>query len=448
MRDAPTRRTIGAGLIGNVLEWFDFAVYGFFAVEIGRQFFPSQSPTAQLMATFGIFAIGYLMRPVGGVLIGHVCDHLGRRTALVASITAMAVPTFLIGLLPGYETIGILAPIGLTVLRMLQGLSLGGEFPTSMVFLAEHAPQGRRGMMSGLAFFGAVTGLLLGSATGAILAAILSPEALADWGWRVPFLLGLLIGLSGSLLRRHILDTVPVRDSSQPAIVETLRHHSRLVWAIAGVSTFYAIAFHTLFIYLVNAMQVDDGFSAAEALLINTLSMAVLLPSMLLGAWLSDRYGRKPVLLGSAGAAFILAWPLFILFEQADPLLVLAGQSLAAVVIGMFGAALPALIIEATPARVRCTAVALGFNLSIGIVGGLTPVTATYIVERSGNQLAPALLIMAGALIAFLALFRFKETYRMPLEGEVIARMNDDRSQPQAKNAVTKPVYAMMSGSS
>src|SRR5262249_3427474 len=160
------------------------------ALEIGRRFFPDQSPTAQLLSTFGIFAIGYVMRPIGGILIGHVCDHLGRRAALIASITAMAIPTFLIGVLPGYETIGILAPLGLTSLRMLQGLSLGGEYPSSMVFLIEHAPEGRRGMMGGMAATGAVLGLLLGSSVGAALAALLPAEMLETWGWRIPFIAG------------------------------------------------------------------------------------------------------------------------------------------------------------------------------------------------------------------------------------------------------------------
>jgi MHS family proline/betaine transporter-like MFS transporter len=444
-----TRRAIGAGMIGNVLEWYDFAIYGFFAVEIGRQFFPNESPFAQVLATFGIFAIGYLMRPVGGVLIGHVCDHFGRRTALVASITAMAVPTFLIGVLPAYETIGVLAPIGLTLLRMMQGLSLGGEYPSSMVFLIERAPEGRRGFMGGLASVGAVVGLLLGSGVGAALAAVMPADALEAWGWRIPFVAGLGIGLMGNLLRRHIAETIPARRSEHAPIIETVRDHWRLVLRIAGAASFNAVPFYLLFVFLVSSMEVVDGFAPATALLINSLSMATLIPWNLLGAWMSDRYGRKPVMLTAAALGLITAWPLFWLVNQPVPGLVLAGQLVAAMFVGVFSSSMPALFAEASPAHVRCTAVALGYNLCLGILGDLTPFAATLLVERSGNQLAPAFLIMGAAAIAFLSVLSFKETYRLPLEGSVVDPQTGGRDPTRAEPVdLRQPAYAMMSGSS
>src|SRR5256885_7172996 len=198
-------------MIGNALEWYDFSVYGYFVAAIGQHFFPRENPTAQLLAAFGVFAIGYLMRPIGGAVIGHIGDRLGRRTALTFSVAAMAVPTFLIGLLPGYATLGIAAPIALTLLRMVQGLSVGGEYTSSMVFLVEHAPDGRRGVMGALAAGGAGGGTLLGSAVGAGFAAAMSAEALNAWGWRIPFLLGLVVGIAGYLLRRHLQETAPAQ---------------------------------------------------------------------------------------------------------------------------------------------------------------------------------------------------------------------------------------------
>src|SRR5262249_43479476 len=204
-----TSRVIAAGTIGNVLEWYDFSIYGYFVTSIGRQFFPHQDAVAQLLSAFGVFALGYLMRPVGGVLIGHIGDRFGRRTALTVSVAAMAIRTFLIGILPGYATLGILAPIALTLLRMVQGLSVGGEYTSSMVFLVEHAPPGRRGLMGALISCGASGGILLGSAVGAGFAAGMSVTALDAWGWRIPFLLGLLVGFAGYLLRRHVLETTP-----------------------------------------------------------------------------------------------------------------------------------------------------------------------------------------------------------------------------------------------
>src|SRR5713101_9840413 len=159
MISAQIRRVIAAGMVGNVLEWYDFAFYGYFAAAIGRHFFPHEDPVAQLLSAFGVFALGYLMRPVGGVVIGHIGDRFGRRAALTFSVAAMAIPTFLIGLLPGYAALGLLAPIALTLLRMLQGLSVGGEYTSSMVFLVDQAPAGRRGLMGALASFGCGTGI-------------------------------------------------------------------------------------------------------------------------------------------------------------------------------------------------------------------------------------------------------------------------------------------------
>src|SRR5882757_6856077 len=187
MDQAQMRRVIAAGLIGNVLEWYDFAIYGYFATAIGRHFFPHEDAVAQLLSTFGVFALGYLARPVGGVIIGHIGDRFGRRAALTFSVAAMAIPTFLIGVLPGYETLGVAAPILLTFLRMIQGLSVGGEYTTSIVFMVEHARPDQRGLIGAMAGCGAVGGILAGSATGAVLAAAMPSEMLEAWGWRIPF---------------------------------------------------------------------------------------------------------------------------------------------------------------------------------------------------------------------------------------------------------------------
>src|SRR5262245_39484484 len=200
LSSAQARRVIAAGTIGNVLEWYDFAIYGYFATQIGRQFFPNEDPVAQLLSAFGVFALGYVMRPLGAALVGHIGDRFGRRAALSFSITAMAIPTFLMGLLPGYATLGLWAPVALTFLRIAQGLSVGGEYTCSMVFLVEHAPPGRRGVTGALAACGATAGTLIGSAVGAAFAASMSEAELAAWGWRVPFLLGVLIGIAGYVL--------------------------------------------------------------------------------------------------------------------------------------------------------------------------------------------------------------------------------------------------------
>ena len=222
MGSSNARRVIAAGEIGNVLEWYDFAIYGYFAAAIGKTFFPKEDATAQILSAFGIFAVGYLMRPLGGALVGHVGDSFGRRAALTFSVMAMAMPTFLVGLLPGYASLGIVAPIVLTLLRMIQGLSVGGEYTTSVVFMVEHAPTGRRGLIGALACCGAVGGILLGSATGAILSATMTAEAIVEWGWRIPFFMGLAVGLTGYFLRRNIQET-PRSSEGRSPLVETVR---------------------------------------------------------------------------------------------------------------------------------------------------------------------------------------------------------------------------------
>jgi MHS family proline/betaine transporter-like MFS transporter len=413
--DSPPRgKEIAAGMIGNVLEWYDFAIYGYFAASIGRHFFPREDPVAQLLAAFGVFAVGYLVRPLGGALIGHIGDRHGRRAALTVSVTAMAVPTFLMGLLPGYETLGLLAPIALVLLRMIQGLSVGGEYTSSMVFLVERAPAGQRGLMGAFTCCGTTLGILLGSGVGAAIAAMMTTETLDAWGWRIPFLLGLVVGVVGFFLRRHITEAAPLERGERSPVVETLRHHWRLVAQLAALSVFNAVSFYVMFVYVASWLQTADGISPAHALEINTISMLILLPALLASGWLSDRFGRKPILMLATALAVIAAMPLYQLMYHPSLALILAGQMGFGLLIGLYGGAQATAMVEAAPARIRCTAVALGYNACLGVIGGLTPLVATWLVRRTGDEVAPAYLIMAAAAVSFAAALCLKETYRKP----------------------------------
>jgi len=301
MQAGKTRTVIAAGAIGNVLEWYDFAIYGYFASSIGRAFFPKEDPVAQVLSAFGIFAVGFLMRPIGGALVGYIGDKLGRRAALTFSVTAMAIPTFLVGVLPGHDVLGVLAPIALTLLRMLQGLSVGGEYTTSIVFMVEHAPPGRRGLIGAMGCCGAIGGILLGSATGALLSNVLPADAMQAWGWRIPFLLGLVVGLAGFFLRRHLDEGAVPQAAGHSPLRETVSKHGWLLARLAGLSVFNAVGFYLLFVYIVSWLELADGIAPAHALEINSLSMLVLLPCMVGMGALSDRVGRKPVLLAATG---------------------------------------------------------------------------------------------------------------------------------------------------
>jgi MHS family proline/betaine transporter-like MFS transporter len=397
----PTR-LMAAGAIGNLLEWYDFAVYGYFAAAIGRAFFPEQDKVAQVLAAFGIFAVGFMMRPVGGALFGHVGDRFGRSTALTLSVAAMAVPTFLIGVLPGYDVLGLAAPALLTLLRMMQGLSVGGEYTTSIVFLVEHARPGRRGVVGAVSGLGAVSGILLGSATGAILESLMPAQAVEEWGWRIPFWIGLFVGAAGLVLRRGFGEEAKAdtrkRPAQRPSLIATVSRHWRVLAYLAGISVFGAVGFYLMFVYIVSWLQFADGIAPAQALTINTISMALLIPAEVGMAALSDRLGRRPMLLAVTGLAVAAAWPLFWLMHGHEQWMILAGQLGFVLLVGGYYGCLPAFMVETVAIEVRCTAIALGYNVTLGLIGGVSPLAATWLVHRTGDDFSPAFMIGRGDL--------------------------------------------------
>jgi len=404
MSAAKMSRAMAAGAIGNLLEWYDFTVYGYFAASIGRAFFPQQDQVAQVLSAFGIFAVGFLMRPVGGALFGYIGDRFGRRIALSASVVAMALPTFLIGVLPGYAVLGIAAPLLLTLLRMIQGLSVGGEYTTSVVFLVERARSERRGVVGAVANVGALTGILAGSATGAVLETVMSAQAVQEWGWRVPFWIGLGVGLAGLVLRRGLKEE-PVDKSRQGTpLLAVFRQHWQLLLYLAFVSVFGAVGFYLIFVYIVSWLQFADGVAPAQALSINTISMLLLLPVEVGLAALSDRVGRRPVLLWATGLTVLLAWPLFRMMHGPGHWMILSGQIGFVLLVGGYYGCLPAFMVETVPASVRCTAIALGYNVCLGLIGGVSPMVATWLVYRTDNDYTPAFMIMAAAAVSFLVL--------------------------------------------
>jgi MHS family proline/betaine transporter-like MFS transporter len=294
----------------------------------------------------------------------------------------------------------------------VQGLSVGGEYTSSMVFLVEHAPEGRRGLMGALAGAGATVGILLGSAVGAAFAASMSTAALDAWGWRIPFLLGLVVGIAGYLLRRYVLEAGVAAKRARAPIIETLHDHWRLVLGFAGLSVFCAVTFYIGFVYIVSWLQTADGIAPSRALEINSLNMVIILPVTIAAGWLSDRIGRKPLMLVTSAGGLIGALPLFWLLNHPSALLAQLGQLGFVFLVGIYYAALPATLVEAAPASVRCTAVALGYNLCYGLFGGLSPLAATWLVQRTGDEIAPAFLIMAAAAVTFATVLFFRESYR------------------------------------
>jgi MFS transporter, MHS family, proline/betaine transporter len=407
------QRAVLAGIVGNVLEWYDFAVYGYFAGAIGKHFFPSEDPAASLIAAFGVFAAGFLMRPLGGLLFGSIGDKIGRNHALILSVLTMAVPTFLIGLLPGHDRIGTLAPVLLVVLRLLQGLAVGGEYTTSVVFLVESAPPGRRGFVGSWTPFGATAGVLLGSAAGTLISWLMSQQAIESWGWRLPFLAGVAVGFAGWAVRRHLPEPSAAGNEVAAApIREAFRDHWRAIVHIAALNTFLAVGFYFAFVYAVTWMEDALRVPSAEAFEINTLSMIVLLMVIPCSGALSDRIGRRPVLLVASLLGVLFSWPLLWLMHHHDPRLILGGQIGFALLVGLFGGVIPVTMAEALPRRVRCTTLSVSYNLCVGILGGTTPAFATYLIERSHDDLAPAFYLMAAAAASLAATVRLPRSSR------------------------------------
>ena len=410
------RKVIAAGVTGNVLEWYDFAVYGFFAPIIGRLFFPSDDPTVSLIASFGAFAAGFLMRPIGGIIFGFIGDKIGRKRALVLSVLLMAIPSGMIGILPDHATIGVSAAVLMVLMRMLQGMAVGGEYTSSIVYLAEHAPSKRRGFFTSWTLVGAVGGILLGSGVGALLSNLLSAEAVSDWGWRIAFLSGIAVGVVGLLIRRHLpeMPKTESNDSANP-IIDAFRTEWRAVTQVIGINIFNAVGFYLMFVYAVTWLIKEVKVPRSDALDINSLSLAVLLVLVPVFGALSDKVGRKSLLLFGSGGAVLLGYPLIVLMHHVDFAMVMAGQIGFAILLAAYLSGIPATLTEMFPSRVRVSALSVGYNISLAIFGGTTPLVATWIIERSHDDLSIAWYLIFAAAISFLFIVRLPETAHKPL---------------------------------
>ncbi len=411
------RKVIAAGITGNVLEWYDFAVYGFYAPIIGRLFFPSDDPTVSLIASFGAFAAGFLMRPVGGLVFGYIGDKIGRKRALVLSVMLMAIPTGVIGILPDHATIGIAAAVLMVAMRMLQGLSVGGEYTGSIVYLAEHAPNDRRGFLTSWTLFGAVGGILLGSGVSALIANLLTDAEVASWGWRIAFLSGILVGVVGLLVRRHLPEIEGAAEAEKPKnpVMEAFRTQWREMAKVVGFNIVNAVGFYMMFVYVVTWLIKQVKEPRSDALDINTISMAVLLVLVPVFGALSDRIGRKPLLLFGAGGLALLGYPLIWLMHHPDFTMILLGQLGFSVLIGAYFGASPAMLTEMFPRRVRVSALSVGYNVGLAIFGGTTPLIATWLIARTHDDLSIAWYLIACAIVSFLVVLTLREGSGKPL---------------------------------
>jgi len=401
------KKIIAAGIIGNVIEYYDFALIGFLAVMMGKLFFPSTDPVLSLLGSFGAFAAGMIMRPVGALVFGHIGDRVGRRFALLSSLMMMALPTFLIGFLPTYAQIGIMAPILLVVLRMIQGLSVGGEYASSIVYLVEQSSPNRQNLYGSFVSVGAKIGMALGSGLCGALLWYFGEDVMGDWGWRIPFWASIIIAAAGLYLRRNLSDDYhPSEDKTVP-IIAILRHHRAEFWQFLTIASSIWIFYYTVFIYLPVWLEGSAHLSKAEAGQINTLSILTGVIFIPLMAMVADKIGSFRVMRTAALALALSIYPLMVGMSIGGYWVALAGTLVLVILLCAFQAPIFASTVMALQYhgyRSSFTAVILGS--AAGIVGGITPALMTSLEKLSGDPYAPASLIAATSLLGWIVLRR------------------------------------------
>jgi MHS family proline/betaine transporter-like MFS transporter len=416
-------RTIIAGAVGNVLEWYDFALFGYFAPIISEQFFPSTHRLTALLNTYGIFALGFFMRPLGGLIFGHIGDKVGRKQALLISVLLMAIPTALIGMVPTYEQIGMAAPLLLTVIRLLQGISVGGEYIGSMSFLVEHAPPGQRGFIGSWCSVSAGSGILIGSGAAAAVDGLVAGGILPAWGWRLAFMGGIVGGIIGLWLRAGIEESPCFKEAAaegdvvRAPVLLALRKYYGAILTTVGLTLMMSIGFYLPWVFLATWLSSINkpALSMAEALTINTICMAITVTLTPLAGALSDRIGRKTMLAAGATGFLLLTVPLFLLLRHGTIAAALTAQLVFGLISVLLWGTSPAAFVELFPTRTRYSGVAIGYNATQAVFGGTTPLVATWLIDVTGYTLAPAFYLTAAAAITLAVILSMRERGGEPL---------------------------------
>jgi MHS family proline/betaine transporter-like MFS transporter len=432
---------VAAAAIGNATEWFDFAAYSYVATVIGGQFFPNADKSAQTLSAFAVFAASFLIRPLGSMFFGPLGDKIGRKRVLATTILLMSGATFLVGLLPNYAQIGIWAPILLVAIRMVQGFSTGGEYAGAATFISESSPDNRRGFLGSWLEFGTLSGFTAGAILATVLTIELPTDAMNSWGWRVPFLVALPLGVIGLYLRLRLDESPAFRELQQRAatdsvarspLKEALTRHWRDMLICVGIVILINVADYAVLTYmpsyLTGVLHISDQTSLWMSVVVMLGMMAVILP---LGA-LSDRIGRKPLMLTSAVGYLVFSYPAFWLLSKGSPLTTLIGLA----ILGFFLVCILAVIGSTLPAifhtSVRYAGFAVAYNVSTSLFGGTTPYVVGKLVDVTGNDYVPAYYLMAAAAIAIVPIMLMKETARQPLRGTEAARRLSIRRERSA----------------
>lgn len=417
------RKIVISGMIGNALEWYDYALYAQFAYIIGLKFFP-ETEFVEIL-TFAVFAAGFVIRPIGGIVFGYIGDRMGRRLALVLGIILMAVPTAGIGLLPSYNAIGIAAPLILTFIRLVQGLSLGGEFSGCIAYIVEHSPAEKRGLAGSASFVSMCLGMLMGLIVAQGFMYFLSEEDLMSWGWRVPFIFGLFIGLVSLYIRSHLAES-PIYlaakaqgSLSRTPLRETIKEYWRETLMAIAVYINVTAPFYTTTVFIKRYMT-NLGYEQTQGALacsIILITMSIMFP---ISAYISDKIGRKPIIIWASIALVVSIYPIFLALHTMDYTLAILSQIIFSAIVGVYMGPVPTLLVELFPTRVRFTGVAISYNLSAAIFGGTAPMVGAALYKITGEQISLAYYLTALSLFCLGTLYFYKETYRNNLSDDIV----------------------------
>lgn len=415
------RKAVTGASIGNAVEWFDFAIYGFLATFIAANFFPAGNETAALLNTFAIFAAAFFMRPLGGFVFGPLGDKLGRQRVLALVILLMSGATVLIGVLPTYASIGVAAPLLLLLLRCLQGFSAGGEYGGGAVYLAEFASERRRGLTITFMVWSGVLGFLLGSITVTLLQALLPAAAMESYGWRIPFLIAGPLGLVGLYIRLRLDDTPHFAELSKTDRVaesplrEAFTTSWRPILQVIGLFIVFNIGYYVVFTFLPTYFIKTLEFSKTDAFLSITLASLVALILILPLAALSDRIGRRPMLIAGSVAFAVLGYPLFLLLNSGSLVAAIAAHCGLAVIESIYVSTAVSAGVELFATAVRYSGFSIGYNICVAGFGGTTPYVVTWLTAEAGNSLAPAWYLIAAAVVSLATIFTLRESAGRPL---------------------------------
>jgi MFS transporter, MHS family, proline/betaine transporter len=402
------RRALIGGILGNAFEAYDTAVYGYLAVIMGHTFFPAADARVQLLSSLALFGVTFFMRPLGALVFGPLADRFGRTRVLVWMIVMMAASTALIGVLPDYRAAGLFATAALVLLRLVQGLAVGGEFGTATSFLTEFARPGRRGFATSWYIFSSLSGFLLGAIVVTVFSAGLSPASMAGWGWRVVFLIAAPLGLLAVFVRLKVQESPEFEDlldrgrSSQAPLREGFRHYPALLIAV-GVGILHSVAFYMAFSYAATYIQSSSKLSAGTTFGATVVAGVLGLIVLPLAGLASDRWGRRAVLAVGGVWNLVVAYPAFILMSSGTAVDAFVGQALLGVGVGLFLSTSTAAMAELFPTRLRATGSAVSYNLAAALFGGTAPFIAQLLVTLTGNQRSPAVYLMAASVIGLVA---------------------------------------------